>query len=368
MDTHVHNYVPLISVQPSLDARVRTYLESTLTFLMCAHSMEKELERADAGASAQPPQPSPPPEESLARVLQLYRELLPMAHYAKQLVLSELELLSARSPGDPLYLVRIRLLLVLRCDCDASFAQFKPHASVTSHRSADIDLSHFDPCQSLGHLSLSMCSIRAEVFIHLKLFTLKRDQLQPGMQASSQSVSFKTFHLSSVVESAQLNLNPSIYTRTTTNQCVQRLASEMASLACQWSTGPDALGHRSPSTSSVTSGYASSAERSPASHQWHAGEVSASGLALGSGISPGLGSPAGSGSSGSGMQHLYEAFCAQEELERALRKLSALVVQLAHAHPPLVALLRAAQDAPLFTNTRLSLLLRYANACLAAIP
>ena len=119
----------------------------------------------------------------------------------------------------------------------------------------------------------------------------------------------------------------------------------------------------------MTSGYASSAERSPASHQWHAGEASASGLALGSGISPGASSPAGSGSgSGSGMQHLYEAFCAQEELERALRKLSALVVQLAHAHPPLVALLRAAQDAPLFTNTRLSLLLRYANACLAAIP
>ena len=90
--------------------------------------MEKELERAaEAGACAQP---SPPTEESLARVLQLYRELLPMAHYAKQLVLSELELLSARSPGDPLYLVRIRLLLVLRYSF--SFAQFKPHRAQSS--------------------------------------------------------------------------------------------------------------------------------------------------------------------------------------------------------------------------------------------
>lgn len=145
----------------------------------------------------------------------------------------------------------------------------------------------------------------------------------------------------------------------------QRLANEMASLACQWSAADAlAVGHRSPSTSSVTSGYASSAERSPASHQWHAGDASSSGMGP-----PSAGPPSGPGTgSGSGMQHLYEAFCAQEELERALRKLSALVLQLVHAHPQLVALLRAAQDAPLFTNTRLSLLLRYANTCLAAIP
>lgn len=201
------------------------------------------------------------------------------------------------------------------------------------------------------------------MFIHLKLFTLKRDQLQPG--TSSQSVRFGSLPLTSAFKSSALLYSIHIPV------CVraQRLANEMASLACQWSAADAlALGHRSPSTSSVTSGYASSAERSPASHQWHAGDLSSSGMgppSAGSSSGPGTGSGSGSGS---GMQHLYEAFCAQEELERALRKLSALVLQLVHAHPQLVALLRAAQDAPLFTNTRLSLLLRYANTCLAAIP
>lgn len=113
---------------------MRTYLESTLTFLMCAHSMEKELERASCSCSisgsGSTSQPSPSTDDNFARILQLYRELLPMAHYAKQLVHSELELLSKlecsatasssapasalQQPNDPLYLVRIRLLLVLR--------------------------------------------------------------------------------------------------------------------------------------------------------------------------------------------------------------------------------------------------------------